>query len=90
MVKHWEWRVRGSSILIIYEGDEGRVREVLGSTAEEGAGERREIMERVARVRLIDFAHARFAESTGPDEGYCLGFRTAISLLEGRLRELRT
>jgi len=40
-------------------------------------------------VKLIDFAHTRFAPGEGPDEGVLLGLKTTLNLLEGRLKEIR-
>jgi inositol-polyphosphate multikinase len=40
-------------------------------------------------VKLIDFAHTKLEEGLGPDEGVVLGLDTAISLLEGRIKEVQ-
>jgi len=68
LVKDYEWRAYGSSLLIVYEGDEAAP---LRTT-----------------VKHIDFAHARYTEGQGPDEGMLKGFGTIVALLEGRLAEL--
>jgi 1D-myo-inositol-tetrakisphosphate 5-kinase/inositol-polyphosphate multikinase len=40
------------------------------------------------RVRLIDFAHTRFAAGKGPDHRLLKGVLTVLDLLEGRIKEL--
>ncbi|GBE82832.1 hypothetical protein SCP_0412190 [Sparassis crispa] len=40
-------------------------------------------------VKLIDFAHTRIVPGRGPDEGVLLGLETVLSLLDGRIDEIR-
>lgn len=68
LAKGYEWRAYGSSLLVVYEGDEAAP---LRTT-----------------VKHIDFAHARYTEGQGPDEGMIKGFDTIVTLLEGRLAEV--
>lgn len=41
------------------------------------------------KVKMIDFAHARYLPGEGADEGLLKGVETIICLLEGRLEELK-
>lgn len=41
-------------------------------------------------VKLIDFAHTRFAPGEGPDKGVLLGMDTVQKLLDTRLAELNS
>ena len=41
-------------------------------------------------VKLIDFAHTRFAPGQGPDEGVLTGIDTVLRLLDGRIQEVGT
>lgn len=40
-------------------------------------------------VKLIDFAHAKLVPGQGPDEGVLFGLDTVISLLLGRIEEIK-
>jgi 1D-myo-inositol-tetrakisphosphate 5-kinase/inositol-polyphosphate multikinase len=93
VVQTFEWRVRGGSVLILYEGDQAALESAL---AEQEAGEAEEDeddedeedgVKQPFLVRLIDFAHAR--EGVGVDEGYNLGLVTLLSLVEARLSQVR-
>ena len=93
-----EWRVRGGSVLIVYEGDAEALQRALDDpldpdeeeeSDEEGeADDARPKRTLAYDVRLIDFAHTTHVPGQGPDEGYNLGLRTAVALLEARLAEL--
>jgi 1D-myo-inositol-tetrakisphosphate 5-kinase/inositol-polyphosphate multikinase len=69
VVKDYEWRVAGGSLLIAYEGSE---------VAQPGY-----------KVRMIDFAHARYLPGHGPDEGLLKGTQSVIRLLDSRIAELQ-
>lgn len=69
VVKAYEWRVAGGSLLIAYEGKEGAPQ--------------------MHKVKMIDFAHARYLPGEGPDEGLLKGAKTVINLIEGRIEELK-
>lgn len=69
VVKAYEWRVAGGSLLIAYEGKEGAPQ--------------------MHKVKMIDFAHARYLPGEGPDEGLLKGTKTVINLIQGRIEELK-
>lgn len=72
-VSHLEWRVYGSSLLIVYEGDQ----EVLERTFEEDCtGE----ATTVCAVKMIDFAHAW--EAQDPDLGLLTGLETTSRMFK--------
>lgn len=93
-----EWRVRGGSVLIVYEGDAEALQRALENPIEpdeeEESDDDDETVESRPRrtlaydVRLIDFAHTTLVPGQGADEGYNLGLRTTVALLEARLAEL--
>lgn len=94
-----ELRMVGGSILVVYEADWDKAREGLeNSTEREGANteedededddEDEESVSPPYLVRVIDFAHTRFATGEGPDEGVLLGLDTTIRLFEDRLSQL--
>lgn len=68
-VRRFDWRVYGSSLLVVYEGDPT----ALAARLEKGP-------EEASRVKMIDFAHAW--EGEGPDKGLLKGFETVLDLLE--------
>jgi 1D-myo-inositol-tetrakisphosphate 5-kinase/inositol-polyphosphate multikinase len=98
LIEPFEWRVRGGSVLVVYEGDAEALARVLPAARADPAEEEVESDEdedeetpsrtRAFDVRLIDFAHATRRSGDGPDEGYNLGLRTTEELLAGRLAEL--
>lgn len=62
-----EVRIRGGSLLLVYEGD---------------ADARRNLpLDDVMTLKLIDFAHATFVPGQGPDEGVVLGLKTIKQLV---------
>ncbi|CAO1630056.1 unnamed protein product [Sympodiomycopsis kandeliae] len=61
-----EIRIRGGSLLVVYEGDE-QLRQT--SNAE------------VMSLRIIDFAHATMVQGKGPDKGVLLGLNTVKRLV---------
>ncbi|KAL9940793.1 hypothetical protein V8E36_000281 [Tilletia maclaganii] len=74
LVKGVEWRVRGSSVLLVYEGSAAALEQKLRDPMLDPTS--------YCKARLIDFAHASFVPGHGPDGGYILGLQTAMSLLE--------
>ena len=40
-------------------------------------------------VKLIDFAHTRIVPGMGPDEGVLKGVDTVLSLLDGRIEQVK-
>ncbi|KAK0563297.1 hypothetical protein OC861_004890 [Tilletia horrida] len=74
LVRTTEWRVRGGSVLLVYEGNA----DALRSRIQDSAADPRTY----CQARLIDFAHANFVPGQGPDEGYVLGLQTAMTLLD--------
>lgn len=73
-VSKFEWRVYGSSLLVVYEGDSDVLRHAL---------EDRSVTDSalVGTVKMIDFAHAW--EGQGPDPGLLTAFETTSRLLQG-------
>lgn len=61
-------RIRGASVLVIYEGDEAAVKARLSSSSP-------------VCLRVIDYAHARWCHGEGPDRGADLGLETLISVV---------
>jgi 1D-myo-inositol-tetrakisphosphate 5-kinase/inositol-polyphosphate multikinase len=98
-----EWRLRGSSILIIYEGDPERLEAALqeesaneNSTPLEGEDDSDDDSEDdevedfkpAVLLKAVDFAHAWDFRGQGPDEGYNEGLANLMALVEGRLQEV--
>ena len=98
-----EMRMVGASLLIIYEADWARAEQCLTEFNEEedvvedeGADMADEDDEDDSSkrpgppfvVKLIDFAHTRFAPGEGPDKGVLLGMDTLLKLLDTRLAEI--
>ncbi|KAH8915541.1 SAICAR synthase-like protein [Atractiella rhizophila] len=71
LLERLEIRVRGGSLLFVYEGDEQALR-ILRESGQKGW-----------QLRMIDFAHARtiLDGESGPDEGLLMGVKTLIKLL---------
>ncbi|KAI0823851.1 SAICAR synthase-like protein [Trametes gibbosa] len=95
-------RMVGSSLLIIYEADEERAREGVRwleevGYEEEGEDEDEEEDEGGAKkrggppciVKLIDFAHTKIVPGAGPDEGVLKGVETVLTLLDGRMKQVK-
>lgn len=78
-----EVRMRGASLLIVYEGEASRLEQSLGQV-EAGSREGR------PQVRLIDFGHATTVQGKGPDEGVLLGLATALDLAKRTLERLES
>ena len=76
-----ELRMRGGSLLFIYEGDQEALLQALQEPQSTSRGP-------FAVVKLIDFAHARLAPGEGPDEGILTGVRTFKTLVKKLLAEL--
>ncbi|WFD33690.1 hypothetical protein MCUN1_000503 [Malassezia cuniculi] len=62
-------RIRGASILVIYEGDSDAAKKRLESGSP-------------VSLRLIDYAHARWCHDEGPDAGADLGLETLIGVVQ--------
>lgn len=71
VVKQFDWRVYGSSLLVVYEGDPLSLQQRLASSTSSDPA---------AKVKMIDFAHAWQGE--GPDPGLLKGFETVLGLIE--------
>lgn len=100
-VKTIEWRIRGSSLLIVYEGDvdafeacctrseddhDDAESEGHEDDEEEDAnGDCRAKYRIPFDVRLIDFAHTTMTPGAGPDEGFLLGLATTRRLVSDLL-----
>lgn len=80
-----EMRMRGGSVLIIYEGDEEEFSKRYAALSAEA--ETKDSTPPPVAVHLIDFAHAKFrhADHAGPDDGVIMGLDMLIHLLHGRL-----
>ncbi|KAJ9474367.1 Inositol polyphosphate multikinase [Pseudozyma hubeiensis] len=78
-----EVRMRGASLLIVYEGEASRLEQSLGKV-EAGSREGR------PQVRLIDFGHATIVAGQGPDEGVLLGLATVLDLAKRTLDRLES
>lgn len=79
-----EVRMRGASLLVVYEGEPSRLGQALagggGGEADEGQ----------AQVRLIDFGHATLVPGQGPDQGVLLGLSTVLDLARRQLQRLES
>lgn len=62
-------RIRGASVLVIYEGDESAAKARLATSSP-------------VCLRVIDYAHARWCHGEGPDSGADLGLNTLISVVQ--------
>ncbi|OJT02013.1 Inositol polyphosphate multikinase [Trametes pubescens] len=95
-------RMVGSSLLVIYEADLERAREGLHWLEEGGDEEDEDEDEDEADesgskqpegppyiVKLIDFAHTKIVPGAGPDEGVLKGVDTVLSLLDGRIEQVK-
>lgn len=71
-----EVRMRGASLLLIYEGNPTRLSQLI----EQG--------KRLAQVRLIDFGHATIVRGQGPDQGVLQGISTVIDLARRQLARI--
>lgn len=65
-----EVRVRGASVLVIYEGDDETAAAKLSGSGGPPVS-----------LRLIDYAHARWCHGEGPDPGAALGLTTLIGVV---------
>ncbi|KAE8214716.1 hypothetical protein CF327_g1904 [Tilletia walkeri] len=74
LVKNMEWRVRGGSVLLVFEGNQEALERKLNDPSGDPSA--------YCKARLIDFAHATFVPGQGPDEGYVQGLQTSMALLE--------
>lgn len=70
-----EVRMRGASLLLVYEGEPNRLAKTLSNHSEEGK----------PQVRLIDFGHATIVPGQGPDKGVLLGLSTVLDLARRQL-----
>lgn len=77
-----EVRMRGASLLIVYEGDAARLERIL---SDEGGTQGRQ-----AQVRLIDFGHATIVPGQGADRGVLLGLKTVLDLAKRVLERLES
>lgn len=75
-----EIRMRGASLLLVYEGEPSR----LGETLERSNA----VKEGKPQVRLIDFGHATIVPGQGPDQGVLLGLRTVLNLAKKQVERL--
>lgn len=76
-----EVRMRGASLLLVYEGEADRLRQSLGADKNERWNAR-------PQVRLIDFGHATLVPGQGPDKGVLLGLSTVLDLARRQLEKL--
>ena len=94
-------RMVGGSILVIYEADWQRARDGVKwleehaqdeDDDEEEEDEDEDGEKRVGPpylVKLIDFAHTKIVPGIGPDEGVLKGVDTVLSLLDGRIEQVK-
>jgi len=79
-------RMRGASLLIVYEGEAEHLRQSLSADKSEISKGRR------PQVRLIDFGHATLVDGQGPDQGpdqgVLLGLSTMLDLARRQLERL--
>lgn len=98
-----ELRMVGGSLLVIYEADWERAQaglkwleEYNSDEEEDDEDDEEEEQEGKKRpgppylVKLIDFAHTKVVPGQGPDHGLLKGVDTVLSLLDGRIEEVRT
>ncbi|KAN0059679.1 hypothetical protein ACQY0O_008251 [Thecaphora frezii] len=86
-----EVRIRGGSLLLIYEGLAEGLEQGLGAhprTISTGRLPNRDGVLRLVDVRMIDFAHATLVPGQGPDEGVLLGLKTTMQLFQSVLDDL--
>ncbi|EPQ29702.1 uncharacterized protein PFL1_02922 [Pseudozyma flocculosa PF-1] len=86
-----EIRMRGGSLLLVYEGSAEGLEQGLGPqprTISTGRLPQRDGAKRLVDLRVIDFAHATLVEGQGPDEGVLLGIRTTLQLFRSVLEDL--
>ncbi|SNX86465.1 related to ARG82 - dual-specificity inositol polyphosphate kinase required for regulation of phosphate-and nitrogen-responsive genes [Melanopsichium pennsylvanicum] len=77
-----EVRMRGASLLLIYEGEPSRVSRSVAQSNDVDEGK--------AQVRLIDFGHATIVPGQGPDKGVLLGLSTVLDLAKKQLQRLES
>lgn len=77
-----EVRMRGASLLSVYEGDPARLDATLSRDGSHGQGR--------PQVRLIDFGHATIVPGQGPDQGILLGLSTVLELARKTLEKLES
>lgn len=100
-VRNIEWRIRGSSLLIVYEGDldaftascspdddNSLEQQDEDDEEEDSQGDCKPKYRIPFDVRLIDFAHTRAAQGEGPDRGFLLGIETTRKLIQDLLQDL--
>ncbi|CDR99430.1 related to ARG82-dual-specificity inositol polyphosphate kinase required for regulation of phosphate-and nitrogen-responsive genes [Sporisorium scitamineum] len=77
-----EVRLRGASLLLVYEGEPIQFGQTLDNASSNGRQPGH------PQVRLIDFGHATLAPGQGPDRGVLLGLSTTLGLARRTLRDL--
>lgn len=81
-----ESRMYSASILLVYEGDVeeySKTKQFLRSHGrDEEEEEDEENLPKLAAVKMIDFAHATWAEGKGPDENALRGMRSTAGILK--------
>lgn len=84
-MKEWEKSVKD-------DGDDDDVLNDDGESEDEDDDETSEDITTPSpyTVKLIDFAHTRFAPGLGPDEGVLLGLSTFLDLLEMRIKDVQS
>ena len=86
-----EVRIRGGSILIVFEGHIDTLTEGLNTklkSLKTGKLPPGQAPHRLVDVRFIDFAHASLVQGQGPDEGVLLGLKTTLELLRNVASDL--
>lgn len=90
-----ESRMYSASILFVYEGDPQAYEATKSKLAEEPAedaeeeedeaedGDNEKPAPKLAAVKIIDFAHARWTAGDGPDENALQGIRSTTKILAG-------
>ena len=92
-----ESRMYSASLLFVYEGNPDAFKAAVDAIenapepkadAEDDDDEDEAERPKIHAVKLIDFAHASFKESSGPDENMLAGVRSTIHVLEMLLKEI--
>ncbi|OAV91801.1 hypothetical protein PTTG_06001 [Puccinia triticina 1-1 BBBD Race 1] len=76
----FNWRIYGASILIVFEADLSTLNTLLSSP------DHNRIIQDIASVKVIDFAHVQLADS--PDPGLLKGFQSTLDLFHQLSAEL--
>lgn len=89
MLLRHESRMYSASLLFVYEGDAEALEEGVQAEAREEVIEEEEeddederIPQYISKIKLIDFAHARFCPGEGPDRNVLPGVEKVLEYLK--------